>query len=124
MLRLRCVACDARVDARLANCPACGVAPLAGEPEPAPWRRAAPYVALASVVGLGLVALDEPAIGDLSDGHVLAAIASVPGANCDAIAMREPVWHDVVETVTCAGGERYRIELAEDSRVRVLPHRE
>lgn len=123
MLRLRCIACEASVDARLANCPACGAAPLAGEPEVPPWRRAAPYVALASVAGFGLAALDEPEIADLSDGHVLAAIATIPGSTCESIATREPVWARVVETVTCAGGERYRIELGEDSRVRVVPHR-
>jgi hypothetical protein len=123
VLRLKCVACAAVVDARLPDCPGCGASPLAGEPAVSRLRRFAPGLAVAGVAGLALVALDEPAIGDYSDVHVLAAIVALPDGSCREILAREPAGDGLVETVTCADGERYRIDLAPTARVRAARHR-
>lgn len=123
MPRLKCVECATVVDARLQDCPGCGASPLAGVPVVSWLRRFAPGLAVAGVAGLALVAIDEPEIGDFSDGHVLAAIVALPDGTCREIVAREPAGDGVVETVTCADGERYRIDVAPAARVRAARHR-
>lgn len=127
MRRLRCAACATTVNADRRDCPACGASPLAGTPAATRVERAAPAVAFGALAVVGFAVLDEPEIADLSDVRVLEAISTVPGASCRSITVREPMAEPVrnpgVQTVTCADGERYRIELAVDAALRVMPHR-